>query len=82
MRWNTSKGEVAPVFRDDSDGYSYKLEGFRNIETKDIYRVENLKDEIRSGNWIGTLDQIQGSIDFLETQIGKQMNDTNCNFRR
>ena len=58
------------------DGYSYKLEGFYNIETKEIYRVENIKDEIRSGNWIGTLDQIQGSIVILETRIGKQINDT------
>ena len=39
MRWNTSKGEVAPVFRDDSGGYNYKLEAFRNLETKAIYRV-------------------------------------------
>ena len=69
---------MAPVFRDDPDGYSYKLEGFRNIELKGIYRVENIKDEIQLGNRIGTLDQTQGSIDILETQIGKQMNDTNC----
>jgi len=33
MKWNTIMGEVAPVFRDDPDGYSYKLEAFRNIET-------------------------------------------------
>lgn len=44
--------------------------------------MDNIKDEIRSGNRIGTLEQIQGSIDILKTQIGKQMNDTNCNFRR
>ncbi|HWT76871.1 MAG TPA: plasmid recombination protein [Mobilitalea sp.] len=72
MKWNTSMGEVAPVFRDDPDGYSYKLEGFRSIETKAIYRVENLKDEICSENRIGTLEQIQGSIDMLERQIDKQ----------
>ncbi len=27
IRWNTSKGELAPVFRHDSARYSYKLEG-------------------------------------------------------
>ncbi|MGO5051502.1 plasmid recombination protein [Lachnospiraceae bacterium LCP25S3_G4] len=78
MRWNTSKGEVAPVFRDDPGGYSYKLEAFRNIETKAIYRVENLKDEICSENRIGTLEQIQGSVEVLERQIKK----TDKNLRR
>ena len=64
MRWNTSKGEVAPVFRDDPGGYNYKLEAFRNIKTKDIYQVENLKEKICSDNRIGTLEQIQGSVDY------------------
>ena len=71
MRWNTSKGEVAPVFRDDQCGYNYKLEGFRNIETKAIYRAESLKDEICSENRIGTLEQIQGSVEVIERQIRK-----------
>lgn len=71
MRWNTSKGEVAPVFQDDPGGYNYKLEAFRNVETKAIYRVENLKGEICSENRIGTLEQIQGSVEVLEKQIGK-----------
>lgn len=71
MRWNTSKGEVAPVFRDDSGGYNYKLEGFRNVETKVIYRAENLKEEICSDNRMGTLEQIQGSVEVLEKQINK-----------
>ncbi len=75
MRWNTSKGEVAPVFRDDPGGYTYKLEAFRNTETKDIYRVENLKGEIRSENRIGTLEQIQGSVEVLEKQIKRSDRD-------
>lgn len=72
MRWNTSKGEIAPVFRDDPDGYSYKLEGFRNIETKAIYRAENLKREICSENRIGSLEQIQESVEVLEIQFEKK----------
>ena len=71
MRWNTSKGEVAPVFRDDPGGYSYKQEAFRNIETKTIYRAENLKGEICSENRIGTLEQIQESVEVLDKQIRK-----------
>lgn len=78
MRWNTSKGEIAQVFRDDSGGYNYKLEAFRNIETKAIYRAESLKGEICSENRIGTLEQIQGSICVLE----KQIDNTDRDFRR
>lgn|GEM_PF-271595 len=72
MKWNTSVGEVAPVFRDDPDGYSYRLEVFRNVETKAIYKVENLKEEISSENRIGTLEQIQGSIEVLGKHMDKQ----------
>ena len=82
MKWNTSIGEVAPVFRDDPDGFSYKLEGFRKVESKVLYRVEKLKDEISSENRIGTLEQIQGSIDVLEKQIIRQMNNLDGNLRR
>ena len=71
MRWNTSKGKVAPVFRDDPGGYNYKLEAFRNVETKAIYRVENLKNEICSENRVGTMEQIQGSMEALEKKVEK-----------
>lgn len=77
MRWNTSKGEVAPVFRDDPGGYNYKLEAFRNIETKAIYRTESLKDEICSKNRVGTLEQIHASVKVLERQMGKNTEDFN-----
>lgn len=75
MRWNTSKGEVAPVFRDNSGGYSYKLEAFRNIETKAIYRVENLEDEICSENRIGTLEQLMGNINEVEIRTNQMTKD-------
>ena len=82
MKWKTSIGKVAPVFRDDPDGYSYRLEAFRNIETKAIYGVENMKDEINSENRLGTLEQIQGSIDVLEKQIEKPIDDQDRNLQR
>lgn len=82
MRWNTSKGEVAPVFRDDPSGYNYKLEAFRNIETKAIYRAENLKGEICSDNRIGTLEHIQGSLEVMERQIGNQLDNTKRDWTR
>lgn len=66
------------MFRDDPGGYSYKLEAYRNIETKAIYRVEYLKDEISSENRVRTLEQIQGSVEVLDNQIKK----VERNFRR
>ena len=34
MRWNTSKGEVAPVFIEKSDGYSYSVYGYMNVRLR------------------------------------------------
>lgn len=34
MRWKTSKGEVAPVFIEKSNGYSYSVYGYMNVETR------------------------------------------------
>ena len=82
MRWNTSKGEVAPVFRDDSGGYNYKLEGFRNIETKAIYRAKNLKGEICSENRIGTLEQLVENIETVEVEAIKSQENRNKYFDR
>ncbi len=65
-----------PVFRDDLGGYNYKLEAFRNIETKAIYRAESLKDEICSENRVGTLEQIQGSVEVLERQVGRKVDNS------
>lgn len=36
MRWKTSKGEVAPVFIEKSNGYSYSVYGYMNVETSRI----------------------------------------------
>lgn len=36
MRWNISKGEVAPVFSDyQNEGYNYRLVAYRNLVTKE-----------------------------------------------
>ena len=34
MRWKTSKGEVAPVFIEKSNGYSYSVYGYMNVEAR------------------------------------------------
>ena len=53
MRWNTSKGEVAPVFGDTRDGYSYTSLGYMNVETKEIYSKEEVQCEIKGCNRTG-----------------------------
>ena len=50
MRWKTSKGEVAPVFLDKSDGYSYLVYGYMNVDTKEYYSKESVQWEISAGN--------------------------------
>ena len=43
MRWKTSKGEVAPVFIEKSNGYSYSVYGYMNVETKEYYSKDMIK---------------------------------------
>lgn len=63
MRWNTSKGEVVPVFSDyHNEGYNYRLVGYRNLETKEQYSVESIQKEIMAENRIGTLEQLEQGI--------------------
>ena len=63
MRWNTSKGEVAPVFRDyHNEGYNYRLVTYRNLVTKEQYSVECVQREIKAENRIGTLEQMEQEI--------------------
>lgn len=42
MRWKTSVGEVAPVFRDTDNGYSYSVCRYMNVETKEQYAKETI----------------------------------------
>ncbi|WP_310602664.1 hypothetical protein [Anaerosporobacter sp.] len=63
MRWNTSKGEVAPVFSDyHNEGYNYRLVAYRNLVTKEQYSVESIEKEITAENRIGTLKQLDQGI--------------------
>lgn len=55
MRWKTSKGEVAPVFIEKSNGYSYSVYGYMNVETREYYSKESIQWEIKAGNRTGTV---------------------------
>lgn len=54
MRWKTSKGEVAPIFIEKSNGYSYSVYGYMNVETREYYSKESIQWEIKAGNRTGT----------------------------
>ena len=74
MRWKTSKGDVAQVYRDVlNNGDYYEIKGYANVESRAAYRVEELQDEIKSENRVGTLEQIEQNIEAVEVQVRGMM---------
>ena len=69
MRWNTSKGEVAPVFIEKSSGYSYSVYRYMNVETKEYYSKETMQWEIRAYNRIGTVEQMDANIEAMARDL-------------
>lgn len=65
MRWKTSKGEVTPIFLGKSDGYSYSLHGYMNVETKEYYFKESVQWEISAGNRTGTVEQMDVNVEAM-----------------
>ena len=43
------------------------------MESRAAYRVEELQDEIKSENRVGTLDQIEQNIEAVEVQVRGMM---------
>ena len=62
MRWKTSKGEVTPVFIEKSNGYSYSVYGYMNVETREYYSKESIQWEIKAGNRTGTVEQMDANV--------------------
>lgn len=69
MSWKTSKGEVAPVFIEKSNGYSYSVYGYMNVETKEYYSKEVIQLEIKAGNRIGTVEQIDANVEAMARDL-------------
>lgn len=69
MRWNTSKGEVAPVFGDTRDGYSYTPLGYMNVETKEMYSKDEIQYEIKSYNRTGTVEQMDANVEAMARDL-------------
>lgn len=69
MRWKTSKGEVAPVFLEKSNGYSYSLYGYMDVETKEYYFKESVQWEIKAGNRTGTAEQMDANVEAMARDL-------------
>lgn len=71
MRWKTSKGEVAPVFIEKSNGYSYSVYGYMNVETREYYIKETIQWEIKAGNRTGTVEQMDANVVAMARDLQK-----------
>lgn len=69
MRWKTYKGEVAPVFIEKSNGYSYLVYGYMNVDTKDYYSKESIQWDIKAGNRTGTVEQMDANIEAMARDL-------------
>lgn len=69
MRWKTSKGEVATVFIEKSNGYSYSVYGYMNVETKEYYSKESIQWEIKAGNRTGTVEQMDANVEAMARDL-------------
>lgn len=65
MHWKTSKGEVAPIFIERSNGYDYEVFGYMNVDTKEKYRKEDLQHEIKAEKRSGTVEQLDANMQAL-----------------
>lgn len=73
MRWKTSVGEVAPIFKDTDNGYSYSVCGYVNVETMEQYSKEVVQHEIRTDKRVGTVDTLEANIEAMERDLAEIM---------
>lgn len=69
IRWKTSKGEVAQVFLEKSNGYSYSVYGYMNVETKEYYSKETIQWEIKANNRTGTVEQMDANMEAMARDL-------------
>lgn len=69
MRWKTSKGEVAPVFIEKSNGYSYSVYGYMNVETREYYSKETIQWQVNAGNRTGTVERMDVNVEAMARDL-------------
>ena len=66
--WQTSKGEVIPVYEDyNGRGTDYRLAGFWNVQTEQAVKVSEIRVEIIPENRICTLEQAEVYVKAVES---------------
>ena len=66
--WQTSKGEVVPVYEDyNGRGTEYQLAGFWNVQTEQAVKLSEIRDEITPENRICTLEQAEVYVKAVES---------------
>ncbi len=66
--WQTSKGEMVPVYEDfNGRGTDYRLAGFRNMRMEQNIRLIDIKDEITPENRMCTLEQADVYVKAVES---------------
>ncbi len=66
--WQTSKGEVVPVYEDyNGRGMDYRLAGFWNVQTKQAVKVSDIREEIMPENRICTLELAEVYVKAVES---------------
>ena len=73
MRWKTSVGEVAPIFKDTDNGYSYSVCGYVNVDTMEQYSKEAIQQEIRADKRVGTVYTLEANIEAMERDLAEIM---------
>lgn len=69
MRWKTSKGEVALVFGDTRNGYSYTPLGYMNVETKETYSKKEIQHGVKSYNQTGTVERMDANVEAMSRDL-------------
>ena len=57
------------MFLEKSDGYSYSLYGYMNVETKEYYSKESVQWEIIAGNRTGTIEQMDVNVEVMARDL-------------
>ena len=66
--WQTSTGEVVPVYEDyNGRGTDYRLAGFWNVQTEQAVKVSEIREEIMPENRICTLELAEVYVKAVES---------------
>ena len=52
-----------------SNGYSYSVYGYMNVDTKEYYSKESIQWEIKAGNRTGTVEQMDANVEAMARDL-------------